>query len=55
MAKTLQDLTIEEHRFTDDGHVPNNPSLPVVIYRAARCRGRLQDPVRDQRLGRRLD
>jgi uncharacterized protein YjlB len=35
MTKTLHDLTIEEHRFTDDGGVPNNPSLPVVIYRAA--------------------
>jgi uncharacterized protein YjlB len=35
MTKTLHDLTIEEHRFNDDGHVPNNPSLPVVIYRAA--------------------
>jgi uncharacterized protein YjlB len=35
VTKPLQDLAIEEHRFTDDGHVPNNPSLPVVIYRAA--------------------
>jgi len=35
MAKMLHDLTIEEHRFTDDGQVPNNPALPVVIYRAA--------------------
>jgi uncharacterized protein YjlB len=26
---------IEEHRFTDDGVVPNNPRLPLVVYRGA--------------------
>ena len=26
-------VTIEEHRFADDGHVPNNPQLPLVVYR----------------------
>jgi uncharacterized protein YjlB len=28
-------LTIEEHIFADDGGVPNNPSLPLIVYRAA--------------------
>jgi uncharacterized protein YjlB len=28
-------VTIEEHLFADDGHVPNNPSLPLIVYRAA--------------------
>jgi uncharacterized protein YjlB len=35
MAKTSHDLQIEELRFTDDGHVPNNAALPVIVYRAA--------------------
>src|SRR6516162_11093577 len=34
MAKTRHDPTIEEYHFSDDGQVPNNPSLPTVIYRA---------------------
>ena len=25
--------TIEEHLFADDGRVPNNPSLPLIVYR----------------------
>ena len=28
-------LTIEEHLFADDGRVPNNPLLPLIVYRAA--------------------
>jgi uncharacterized protein YjlB len=27
-------VTIEAHLFTDDGLVPNNPSLPLIVYRA---------------------
>ena len=27
--------TIETHRFLDDGIVPNNPALPLVVYRGA--------------------
>src|SRR5689334_21240044 len=27
--------TIEEHFFADDGRVPNNPSLPLIVYRSA--------------------
>lgn len=34
MAKTPDALTIEEHLFTDDGQVPNNPALPLIVYRA---------------------
>lgn len=35
MVKPLDTVTIEEHLFTDDGHVPNNPSLPLIVYRGA--------------------
>ncbi len=28
-------LTIEEHFFADDGRVPNNPSLRLIVYRSA--------------------
>src|SRR6516162_11093952 len=28
-------VTIEEHFFADDGRVPNNPSLPLIVYRGA--------------------
>ncbi|HEY3908430.1 MAG TPA: cupin domain-containing protein [Stellaceae bacterium] len=32
-------LTIEEHLFADDGRVPNNPRLPLVVYRGALATG----------------
>jgi len=35
MTKAGKDMRIEEHRFADDGHVPNNATLPVIVYRAA--------------------
>jgi uncharacterized protein YjlB len=43
-------LTIEEHLFADDGRVPNNPSLPLIVYRSvletgSRC-CRLREVVR---------
>jgi uncharacterized protein YjlB len=25
----------EEHRFADDGRIPNNPDLPLLLYRKA--------------------
>ena len=34
MAKMPDAPTVEEHLFTDDGQVPNNPSLPLIVYRA---------------------
>ena len=34
MAETPDAITVEEHLFTDDGHVPNNPYLPLIVYRA---------------------
>jgi uncharacterized protein YjlB len=34
MAETPEALTTEEHLFTDDGQVPNNPHLPLIVYRA---------------------
>ena len=39
MRNIRQDLTIEEHRFRDDGRVPNNGSLPLIVYRAALATG----------------
>jgi uncharacterized protein YjlB len=33
MSNTPAALPIEEHFFADDGLVPNNPSLPLVVYR----------------------
>ena len=33
MVKSMDAVTIEEHLFADDGHVPNNPSLPLIVYR----------------------
>src|SRR5713226_9492267 len=35
MSDTNRVPTIETYRFADDGMVPNNPALPLVVYRAA--------------------
>ncbi len=35
MSETNRAPTIETYRFTDDGIVPNNPALPLVVYRGA--------------------
>jgi uncharacterized protein YjlB len=35
MAATPGPLTIEDYLFVDDGHVPNNPRLPLLVYRGA--------------------
>jgi uncharacterized protein YjlB len=35
MRNARQAMTIEEYVFRDDGRVPNNPSLPLLVYRAA--------------------
>jgi uncharacterized protein YjlB len=40
MATAPRSPTIEEHLFADDGHVPNNPRLPLVVYRGALATGR---------------
>src|SRR6202163_256888 len=42
-------LTIEEHIFADAGRVPNNPSLPRIVYRAA-----LETGLRCASVGERL-
>ena len=31
---TEQHPSVEEHLFADDGIVPNNPNLPLIVYRA---------------------
>jgi uncharacterized protein YjlB len=33
MPNSPHALSVEEHFFGDDGRVPNNPSLPVIVYR----------------------
>jgi len=33
MASTTRQPTIETHSFADDGIVPNNPALPLLVYR----------------------
>jgi uncharacterized protein YjlB len=35
MSNVPPAVTIEEHFFADDGRVPNNPSLPLIVYRGA--------------------
>jgi uncharacterized protein YjlB len=35
MAATSKAEAVEEFRFDDDGLAPNNPALPLVVYRAA--------------------
>ena len=35
MSDTNPTPTIETYRFADDGSVPNNPALPLVVYRGA--------------------
>jgi uncharacterized protein YjlB len=35
MPNSPDALTIEEHFFADDGRVPNNPTLPLIVYRGA--------------------
>ncbi len=39
MVTRADALTIEEHLFADDGRVPNNPRLPLVVYRGALATG----------------
>ena len=33
MAKASDTVKIEEYRFADDGHVPNNAAFPLILYR----------------------
>jgi uncharacterized protein YjlB len=35
MQTTPRTLAIEEELFVDDGSVPNNPRLPLIVYRSA--------------------
>src|SRR5205807_6433996 len=35
MSSSGKTVTVETYRFADDGVVPNNPALPLVVYRGA--------------------
>lgn len=35
MSKVRQDMMPEEYRFAEDGQIPNNPHLPLLVYRGA--------------------
>jgi uncharacterized protein YjlB len=35
MSNVPDTVTVEEHFFDDDGRAPNNPSLPLIVYRGA--------------------
>jgi uncharacterized protein YjlB len=39
MVDKADALVIEEHLFADDGRVPNNPRLPLIVYRGALATG----------------
>jgi uncharacterized protein YjlB len=39
MVSTEHALTIEERLFADDGRVPNNPRLPLIVYRGVLATG----------------
>lgn len=56
MPKPPDTVTIEEHFFADDGLVPNNPSLPLIVYRGAletgpRCVGECETLFADNGWG----
>ena len=38
-GRAEEELAIETYRFADDGVVPNNPALPLVVYRGALAEG----------------
>ncbi len=42
MPDGTQETEVREHRFEDDGLIPNNPNLPLLVYPAA-----LGEPERD--------
>ena len=45
MADMPQTIRLEELRFGDDGEVPNNPLLPLLVYRGAIATGRDAAPA----------
>jgi uncharacterized protein YjlB len=45
LAALVKPRAARLHRFEDDGRTPNNPALPLVIYRAAVGRRRGLDPA----------
>lgn len=32
MDDRLREAEVKEHFFEDDGHIPNNPELPLLVY-----------------------
>ena len=39
MSETMPVPDVETYRFADDGVVPNNPGLPLIVYRGALAKG----------------
>ena len=39
MSDMQEALGVETYRFADDGVVPNNPGLPLIVYRGALAKG----------------
>jgi uncharacterized protein YjlB len=35
MSAPIENLHVETLTFADDGRIPNNPTLPLVLYRGA--------------------
>ena len=44
MEDRQREVEVTEHRFEDDGTIPNNPRLPLLLYRQALGDGDLSTP-----------
>jgi uncharacterized protein YjlB len=49
MGERAQEIEVREHLFQDDGRIPNNPTLPLLVYPQALAGPEL-DPSRCKEL-----